>query len=52
MHLSKKAIISSRLFIACVKSTLNFEYSGKKGESHRLGISEIIESKRCGYLYV
>ena len=38
------------LFIAFLKSTWNGEHFQKKGESSRLSISEIIDSKRDGYL--
>ena len=37
-------------FIAFLKSTSNGEHFQKKGESSSLSISEIIESKRSGYL--
>ena len=37
-------------FIAFLKSTSNVEHFPKKGESSRLSISEIIDSKRGGYL--
>ena len=36
-------------FIAFLKTTLNFEQK-EKNESHRLSISEIIDSERRGYL--
>ena len=37
-------------FIAFVKFTWNWEHFEKKGESSSLSISEIIDSKRGGYL--
>ena len=37
-------------FIAFLKSTWNGEHFPKKGESSSLSISEIIDSKRGGYL--
>ena len=37
-------------FIAFLKSTWNGEHFEKKGESSSLNISEIIDSKRGGYL--
>ena len=37
-------------FIAFPKSTWNGEHFQKKGESSSLSISEIIDSKRGGYL--
>ena len=40
----------SGFFIAFVKSTWNAEHFQKKGESSSLSISEIIDSKRGGYL--
>ena len=40
----------SGFFIAFLKSTLNGEHFQKKGESSSLSISEIINSKRGGYL--
>ena len=40
----------SGFFIAFLKSTWNGEYFQKKGESSSLSISEIIDSKRGGYL--
>ena len=38
------------LFIAFLKSTWNGEHFEKKGESSSLNISEVIDSKRGGYL--
>ena len=40
----------SGFFIALLKSTWNGEHFQKKGESSSLSISEIIDSKRGGYL--
>ena len=40
----------SGFFIAFLKSTGNGEHFRKKGESSSLSISEIIDSKRGGYL--
>ena len=48
--LSLKQKIFSRFFIAFLKSTWNGEHFEKKGESSSLSISEIIDSKRGGYL--
>ena len=39
-----------RYFIAFLKSTWNGEHFLKKGQSSSLSISEIIDSKRGGYL--
>ena len=49
MQLSQKENTFSQLFIAFLKSTSNSEYFEKKGESHSLSISEIINCKRRGY---
>ena len=48
--LSLKEKIFSGFFIVCLKSTWNGECFEKKGESSSLSISEIIDSKRGGYL--
>ena len=48
--LSLKQKTFSRFFIVFLKSTWNGEYFQKKGESSSLSISEIIDSKRSGYL--
>ena len=40
----------SGFFIAFLKSTWNGEHFQKKGEPSSLSISEIIDSKKCGYL--
>ena len=42
----------SGFFIAFLKSTWNGEHFKKKGESSTLSISEIIDSKKGGYLSV
>ena len=49
-QLSLKQNTFSGFFIAFLKSTLNGEHFQKKGESSSLSISEIIDSKRGGYL--
>ena len=48
--LSLKQKTFSWFFIAFLKSTWNGEHFPKKGESSSLSISEIIDSKRGGYL--
>ena len=48
--LSLKQKTFSGFLIAFLKSTWNGEYFQKKGESSSLSISEIIDSKRGGYL--
>ena len=48
--LSLKQKTFSGFIIAFLKSTWNGEHFEKKGESSSLSISEIIDSKRCGYL--
>ena len=48
--LSLKQKTFSGFFIAFLKSTWNGEHFEKKGESSSLSISEIIDSKRGGYL--
>ena len=48
--LSLKQKIFSRFFIAFLKSTWNVEQFQKNGESSSLSISEVIDSKRGGYL--
>ena len=49
-QLSLKQKIFSGFFISFMKSTWNVEQFQKKGESSSLSISEIIDSKRDGYL--
>ena len=48
--LSLKQKTFSGFFIVFLKSTWNGEHFEKKGESSSLSISEIIDSKRGGYL--
>ena len=48
--LSLKQKIFSGFFIAFLKSTWNGEHFEKKEESSSLNISEVIDSKRGGYL--
>ena len=48
--LSLKQKTFSGFFIAFPKSTWNGEHFQKKGESSSLSISEIIDSKKGGYL--
>ena len=48
--LSLKQKIFSGVFIAFLKSTWNGEHFEKKGDSSSLSVSEIIDSKRGGYL--
>ena len=50
MPLSLKQKTFSGFFIAFHNSTRNGERFQKKGESSSLSISEIIDSKRSGYL--
>ena len=50
MPLSLKQKTFSGFFIAFLKSTWNGEPFLKKGESSSLSISEIIDSKKGGYL--
>ena len=48
MQLSRKQKTFSEFFCAFLKSTLNFEHSQKKDDSHSWGISKITESeKQC-----
>ena len=48
--LSWKQKAFSGFFIAFLKSTSNGEHFQNKGESSSLSISEVIDSKRGGYL--
>ena len=48
--LSLKQKIFSGFFLAFLKSTWNVEQFQQNGESSSLSISEIIDSKRGGYL--
>ena len=52
MQISLKLKTCSRLFIAFVKSTLNFEYLEQKDQSQSLTITEIINCKTRSYLNV
>ena len=48
--ISLKQKTFSQFFIAFLKPTWNGEHFQKKGEFYSLSISEIIDSKRGGYL--
>ena len=48
--LSLKQMTFSGFFITFLKSTWNGEHFQKKGKSSSLSLSEIIDSKRGGYL--
>ena len=48
MQLSRKQKTFSEFFCAFLKSTLNFEHSQKKDDSHSWGISKITESEKQG----
>ena len=50
MPLSLKQKTFSAFFIVFLKSTWNGEHFQKKAESSSLSVSEIIDSKRSGYL--
>ena len=50
--LSHKEKTFSQFFSAFSKSTLNFEHSGKKGDSHSRCISEITVSEKGGSINV
>ena len=50
MQLSEKLKTCCCYFIAFLESTLNLQHFQKKIELHRVNISEIIDSKRRGYL--
>ena len=52
MQLSRKQKTFSEFFCAFLKSTLNFEHSQKKDDSHSWGISEITDSEKHGYINV
>ena len=52
MQTSLKLKTCSRLFIAFVKSLLNFEYLEKKDQSQSLSITELINCKTGSYLNV
>ena len=48
MQLSRKQKTFSEFFCSFLKSTLNFEHSQKKDDSHSWGISKITESEKQG----
>ena len=48
MQLSQKQKTFSEFFCAFLKSTLNFEHSQKKDDSHSWGISKITDSEKQG----
>ena len=48
MQLSPKQKTFSQFFSSFLKSTLNFEHSQKKDDSHSWGISKITESEKQG----
>ena len=50
MHLPSKLNTSSHNFIPFVESTLNLQHFQKNIDPHSLSISEIIDSKKRGYL--
>ena len=52
MRKSLKLKSCSGFFIAFLKSTLNLEYFEKKGQSHSLSITEIINCETGSYLNV
>ena len=52
MKKSLKLKTCSRLFIAILKSTLNYEYFEKKYQSQSLSITEIINCETGSYLNV
>ena len=49
MQISPKPKTFSRFFIASMKSTLNFEYFEKKGQSHSLSITKNIDCETGSY---
>ena len=52
MQLSRKQKTFSQFFCSFLKSTLNFEHSQRKDDSHSWGISEITDSEKHGYINV
>ena len=50
MQLSKKLKTFCGNFIEYLESTLNFEHYENKHEPHSVSLSQIIDSKKCGYL--
>ena len=49
-QLCQKPKTFSAIFIAFFKSTSNFEHFEKEDELHSLNISEVIDTKECGFL--
>ena len=52
MQISRKLKTFSGLFIACLKSTLNLGYFGRKDQSLSLSITEIFNCGKGSYLNV
>ena len=52
IQVSRKQKTFSEFFSAFSKSSLNFEHSQKKDDSHSWGISEITDSEKHGYINV
>ena len=52
MQVSGKQKTFSQFFSGFLKSSLNFEHSQKKDDSHSWFISEITDSKKDGYINV
>ena len=50
IKLSKNPTTFFGTLIAFLESTLNFQFSKKKNETHRSSISEVIDSEICTYL--
>ena len=50
MQTSLKLETCSRFFIAFLKSTLNLEYFEKKGQSHSLSITQMINCETGSYI--
>ena len=50
--LSKKPKKFSEIFIAFFQSTQNFAHfqKKKKNQNHKLNISQVIDTEKCGYL--
>ena len=49
MLLSEKQRTFFQNFIACLQSAQNSVHFKKKGQLHRLNISEVIDPGKCGY---
>ena len=49
MQISPKPKTFSVFFIASMECTLNFEYFGKKDQSHSLSVTEIIDGETGSY---